>query len=516
MKRVAWCATLLLAVSVGRCDGVAGQSRPAPAGPEAAASEPQPALEFPREWDPWRPILRIGQDYTLRAGDAVREVVIVFGDATIEGHVDRNVVVVFGRAQLAATASIDGALVVVGGTAAASTGAVVRDDLMVVGGRFEAPEGFTPGRQHIVIGPAALGARLEAFVPWVTRGLLWGRLIVPELPWVWGIVGVFFLVYLALNFVFAQPVRACAVTLAERPLSAFVVGLLVLLLTGPVCVLLAVSVIGIAVVPFVVCAVLVAGILGKVATARWIGMHVAGEESSASRLQSLRSFVIGFAVICVAYMVPVLGFLTWTLLGVFGLGAAALAFVAGYRRENPVPVRGAAAAAASAPVALQPAVSYRTSASASTGDASGTAEDVATAPGGAGPAADLGAFPFARFLDRLAAFALDVILVLIAHELLALEGREGAIFLMLLAYHIGFWTWKGTTVGGIICQLRVIRVDGAPLRFIDALVRGLSSIFSLAVLGLGGLWILRDPERQAWHDKIAGTYVVKVPRNHPL
>jgi uncharacterized RDD family membrane protein YckC len=71
-------------------------------------------------------------------------------------------------------------------------------------------------------------------------------------------------------------------------------------------------------------------------------------------------------------------------------------------------------------------------------------------------------------------------------------------------------------VGGIICQLRVIRTDGSPLRFVDALVRGLSSIFSFAVLGLGCLWILRDPERQAWHDRIAGTYVVEVPRGWPL
>ena len=91
-----------------------------------------------------------------------------------------------------------------------------------------------------------------------------------------------------------------------------------------------------------------------------------------------------------------------------------------------------------------------------------------------------------------------------------------AFFILLLAYHIGFWVWKATTVGGIICQLRVVRVDGAPLTFADALVRGLSSIFSLVVAGLGCLWILRDPERQAWHDKIAGTYVVKVPRNWPL
>ena len=73
---------------------------------------------------------------------------------------------------------------------------------------------------------------------------------------------------------------------------------------------------------------------------------------------------------------------------------------------------------------------------------------------------------------------------------------------------------EGTTVGGIICQLRIVRRDGAPLRFVDALVRGLSAIFSLAVLAIGALWIVRDPERQAWHDRIAGTYVVRVPRNY--
>ena len=111
-----------------------------------------------------------------------------------------------------------------------------------------------------------------------------------------------------------------------------------------------------------------------------------------------------------------------------------------------------------------------------------------------------------------------MILVLIARGVLDLDRGhdESMFFLLLLTYHIGFWTWKGTTVGGIICQLRVVRVDGAPLRFADALVRGLSSIFSLAVLGLGCLWILRDPDRQAWHDRIAGTFVIKVPRNWPI
>ena len=130
--------------------------------------------------------------------------------------------------------------------------------------------------------------------------------------------------------------------------------------------------------------------------------------------------------------------------------------------------------------------------------------------------ANLALFPKATFLERLCAFALDVALVFIANGVLDLTRYDGGPILLLLAYHIGFWTWKGTTIGGIICQLRVVRVNGGHLRFADALVRGLTSLFSIAALALGCLWILKDPERQSWHDKVAGTYVVKVPRNWPL
>jgi uncharacterized RDD family membrane protein YckC len=273
-----------------------------------------------------------------------------------------------------------------------------------------------------------------------------------------------------------------------------------------------VTVIGIAVIPVIICALLVGAIVGKAGAARWIGSRIVSESDPAQRAQALRSLVIGFAVIVVAYMIPVLGFVTWTLTSVLGIGAATLAFASAYRRENPaplLPVRTAAAAPA-------PPV-----------DAVGGTWDGDIPPVAmprplvsSGPAAvavaDVVALPRAQFRDRLFAFVLDVILVFITRQFLDRFGDGGEYFLWLVVYHIGFWTWKATTVGGIICQLRVVRVDGAPLRFVDALVRGLSSIFSLAVLGIGCLWILRDPERQAWHDKIAGTYVVKVPRNWPL
>jgi uncharacterized RDD family membrane protein YckC len=126
--------------------------------------------------------------------------------------------------------------------------------------------------------------------------------------------------------------------------------------------------------------------------------------------------------------------------------------------------------------------------------------------------------PRALFRDRLAALIIDLIAVgMVAAFLSAVFDMDGPFFFpLLLIYFIAFWAWKQTTFGGVVCQIRLVRTDGMPLSFADSLVRGLAGIFSLLVVGIGALWILRDPESQAWHDKIAGTYVVKVPRTWSL
>jgi uncharacterized RDD family membrane protein YckC len=220
----------------------------------------------------------------------------------------------------------------------------------------------------------------------------------------------------------------------------------------------------------------------------------------------VRSFAIGFVLLTALYMVPIIGLVAWALASTFGLGGSVLAFVSGLRRENPRPVRPPVPPAVPPPTFVPPAPPepppFVPSAS-------------SVPPAGA---ADLRGFPHAFFSDRLAAFMLDAVIILIGSQMLGLDidRRLGSVIMLGLAYYIVFWAWKGTSMGGIICNLRVIRIDGAPLQFADALARALSSIFSFAALGLGCLWILRDPERQAWHDRIAGTYVVKVPKSWPL
>jgi uncharacterized RDD family membrane protein YckC len=292
-------------------------------------------------------------------------------------------------------------------------------------------------------------------------------------------------------------------------LSAFLLGLLVLVLTIPAMAILAATVIGIAIVPFALCGLFVAALVGKIGVARAIGRSFVREASTDSRFEAFRSLLIGFIVLTLAYMVPILGFVTWAITGVLGLGAAAVAFRVGLRREHPARVRVAAAAPVPEP---RPSVVPDATPVADAGEPPVSSASYAAQP----PGGDLALYPRATFLDRVAAFALDCILVAIAVQILDLSRHDGSFPLLLLVYHIAFWAWRGTTLGGIVCGLRVVRTQGTELRFVDALVRGFGSVFSIAALGIGCFWMLQDPERQMWHDKIAGTLVVKVPRHMVL
>jgi uncharacterized RDD family membrane protein YckC len=114
----------------------------------------------------------------------------------------------------------------------------------------------------------------------------------------------------------------------------------------------------------------------------------------------------------------------------------------------------------------------------------------------------------------MAALLLDILLVgIVLHSV-----HEGSHFelLVLATYGAVMWKLKGSTIGGIICGLRVVRLDGRPIDWPTAIVRALSCFLSLAVVGLGFLWIAIDADRQAWHDKIAGTVVVRAPKGASL
>jgi len=131
-------------------------------------------------------------------------------------------------------------------------------------------------------------------------------------------------------------------------------------------------------------------------------------------------------------------------------------------------------------------------------------------PAGAVPAE---ALPRAGFWRRFAATAID------GFAFVALGGVTGLLFWGLggwAIYQVGMWAWKGTTLGGMIAGIKVARLDGRPMDAPVALLRCLASYLSAVPMFLGFFWAGFDPEKQTWHDKIAGTIVVRVPEARAL
>ena len=123
----------------------------------------------------------------------------------------------------------------------------------------------------------------------------------------------------------------------------------------------------------------------------------------------------------------------------------------------------------------------------------------------------------AGFGERFVAYLIDGIILVVPQMILRLAlGQLMGIVLGIIigvAYAVYFWTTSGATPGKMLMKLRVVRFGTTELELVDsgtAVVRYLGYIPSSLVLGLGFFWVLWDPNKQAWHDKIAGTQVVKL------
>ena len=125
--------------------------------------------------------------------------------------------------------------------------------------------------------------------------------------------------------------------------------------------------------------------------------------------------------------------------------------------------------------------------------------------------------PRADFVYRLGGFLVDSVVLALAGQLLFFAISVFTVawlvsVLLGIAYHVYFIASpSGQTPGMRLCRTRAINVDaGQPIDVRAAFVRYIVSLISGMACFLGYLWMLWDPERQTWHDKVARTYVVPV------
>ena len=76
-----------------------------------------------------------------------------------------------------------------------------------------------------------------------------------------------------------------------------------------------------------------------------------------------------------------------------------------------------------------------------------------------------------------------------------------------------FWVYRAATPGKMLLRARIVDAEtGAPPSVGQCIGRYLGYYVSIFTLFLGFLWIAFDPRKQGFHDKLAGTVVVRTPK----
>jgi uncharacterized RDD family membrane protein YckC len=124
--------------------------------------------------------------------------------------------------------------------------------------------------------------------------------------------------------------------------------------------------------------------------------------------------------------------------------------------------------------------------------------------------------PRANFGQWLVAALIDGILVGVIGFVLEVAVNNSLGGIVSLALGIAYYGWlegspSGQTIGKRVMGIRVYDLrQGGPIGTGRAIGRYFARILSAIACLLGYFWMLWDPERQTWHDKLVGSVVVPV------
>lgn len=508
-----------------------------PAQPQAAdaagAVVDSPATESRRRGrrlDDDGAVVTFAGDAALPAGESTGAVVAILGSASSDGEVSESVVSLLGSTRVTGRVGesaiavlgnvyvdgvVDEQVVAIMGDVELGPNARVGDDVVVIGGALRRDPGAVIEGQVQNVGSGIDLGDFGWLKAWLENCVFYLRPLAfaPDLGWAWSIAIAFLAFYIGLALLFRSSTERCIATLETAPGKSLLAALLGMLLTPLAFLLLVITVVGIAAIPFLATALFVVGLFGKMVILAWLGRRATKYFGDSPLNHPAVAVALGGAVVLGIYVVPVLGLVAYKVLGVLGLGVVLYTLLLAWQAAHP-------------PVAAQTASPDRGNSGADSSAATGTTTDLdfegpAAGTGTTPPAAMTGtatpestSLPRAGFWIRMGALLIDA--VLLAIILSIIDGPGPSILLVLAAYGAVMWKLKSTTIGGSIMGLKVVRLDGRAIDWSTAIVRALGCFLSLVVGFLGFIWVVFDRQQQSWHDKIAGTTVVRVPKGVSL
>jgi hypothetical protein len=241
----------------------------------------------------------LGQSLNVGAEEVVDKAVAVGGSVTIAGHVRRDAVAVGGSVTLLPGARVEGDAVAIGGTVSVDEGATLEGDNVSLGGTI----------------PTMLGS----MVRWAVGGRPHLRSM---FGWAARTTRAVLLYVIAVLIAAAFPSALSRVTayLVNRPGLATLGGLAIVLGFLPLCALLAVTIIGIPLIPVAVIFLVALLLFGFTVSAGWLGERMPLLQDRTP----VKTVALGGVVLAVVSLVPWIGTSVLVLVAAISAGAALL------------------------------------------------------------------------------------------------------------------------------------------------------------------------------------------------
>jgi hypothetical protein len=240
-----------------------------------------------------------GHSLNIGADETVDKAVAIGGSLTIAGHVRRDAVAIGGSVTLLPNARVEGDVVSIGGEVSVAEGATVEGDYVSLGGAIPTTVGSMT--RWVVGGPHMFS--VLGFAARLARAAL------------------LFVIAVLIAVAFPGALMRIVTYLVNRPGLSALGGLALLLGFVPLCVLLAVTIIGIPLIPVAVILLVALFLFGFTVSAAWLGerLPVSQEHRTPSK-----SVAWGAAILVVVSLIPWIGTAALIIVAAMAAGAAML------------------------------------------------------------------------------------------------------------------------------------------------------------------------------------------------
>lgn len=249
-------------------------------------------------------IFKAGRDITIEEGQQVDNAVVLGGQITVNGLVEKNVLAIAGSVVLTRNAVVRGKVIVIGGVIARGSGSLVYGDITEVNSET-----------------------LSEAMHSAMRGELEGWSLILNIISLC-FFAIILIVALIMTLLIPRSLALIANAIQTSKLKSLLLGILATLMIVPFFMLLAISIIGIFLIPLAFTAIVLAAIIGFIAFSSLLGNFIITRIFRGYKKSLVKETLVGVSLLWLLGWIPFyIGMLIKVLAITFGLGGVLLALI---------------------------------------------------------------------------------------------------------------------------------------------------------------------------------------------